>query len=159
MGYNFRDDNPTLGPNASVEIPQGAAAPTNVRLQLLEVISFNAVAAPAAGSISLFVAPSPALYGSYSLVGVSATFTTTSTSGTLDVKKDLNVSQAAGAGTSLLTGTMSLAGTANTTVVGTTITNPATLQLASGDRLSITFGGTLTNLANLCINLYVVRTA
>lgn len=159
MSYSFRDADSVLGPNATVEIPQGAAAPTQVKLQLLEVVSFNAVAAPAAGSISLFVAPSAALYGSYSLVGVSATFSTASTSGTLDVKKDLNVTQAPGAGTSLLTGTMSLSGTANTTVNGTLITNPATLQLAAGDRLSVTFGGTLTNLANLCINLYVVRTA
>lgn len=89
-------------------------------------------------------------------VGVSATFTTTSTSGTLQVEK-CPVGTAAGSGTDLLASTVSLAGTAGVTVSGTLITTKSSLQLATGDRLALDFGGTVTNLVNCNVNLRVKK--
>jgi hypothetical protein len=61
-----------------------------------------------------------------------------------------------GAGTALLTGTMSTAGSANTLVTGTLIATAATLQLAAGDRLSLTLGGTQTGLAGTIVQVGLV---
>lgn len=88
----------------------------------------------------------------YQLVGVSATFQTASTSGTLQVQK-CPVGTAAGSGTALLTGTMSLAGTAGTTVNGTLISTTSSLSFAPTDRLALDFGGTVTNLVGLYITI------
>lgn len=77
---------------------------------------------------------------------ISAAFTTASTSGTLQVEK-LTGTTAPGSGTVLLTGTMSLAGTANTVVSGTPITTVASITCAAGDRVGIVIAGTMTGLA------------
>lgn len=78
--------------------------------------------------------------------GVKEVHSTASTSGTLQIEKCTSTT-APGSGTVLLTGTMSLAGTANTVVSGTLISTVASLTLAAGDRLSIVIAGTMTNLA------------
>lgn len=70
---------------------------------------------------------------------------TASSSGTLQLEKCTGTT-APGSGTTLLTGTMSLAGTANTVVSGTLIATVASLTLAAGDRLSIVIAGTMTSL-------------
>lgn len=89
------------------------------------------------------------------LAGVSATFTTTSTSGTLQVEK-CPVGTAPGSGTDLLTGTVSLSGTANVSVDGTVVTtNDANFDV--GDRIALDFGGTVTGLANLYVTLRFKR--
>ncbi len=79
-------------------------------------------------------------------VGVSVAFTTASTSGTLQIEKCTGTT-APGSGTSLLTGTVSLSGTANTVVSGTRVGTVASYTLAAGDRLGIVIAGTMTNLA------------
>jgi collagen type VII alpha len=86
--------------------------------------------------------------------GVKAVFSTASTSGTLQVEKCTGTT-APGSGTSLLTGTVSLSGTANTVVSGTLIATVASLTLAAGDRLSIVIAGTMTNLAGGRVTLSV----
>lgn len=83
---------------------------------------------------------------------VSAVFATASTSGTLMLQKCTGTT-APGSGTNLLTGTMSLAGTANTVVNGSLSSTVATLTLAAGDRISVTPGGTLTNLAQCQVSV------
>lgn len=80
------------------------------------------------------------------LKAVSEVHSTASTSGTLTVEKCTGTT-APGSGTALLTGTMSLSGTANTVVNGTLIATVASITLAAGDRLSIVIAGTMTNLA------------
>jgi len=72
--------------------------------------------------------------------------TTASSSGTLTVEKATGTT-APGSGTALLTGTMSLAGTANTVVSGTLIATVASLTFAAGDRMNIVIAGTMTGLA------------
>ncbi len=80
------------------------------------------------------------------LVAVSEVHRVASSSGTLQVQK-LTGTTAPGSGTNLLTGTINLAGTANTVAAGTLIATTATKRLAAGDRLGITIGGTMTSLA------------
>ncbi len=89
-------------------------------------------------------------------VGVAVTYTTASTSGTLNVEK-CPVGTAAGSGTDLLSSTIDLSATAGVTYTGTLITTVSSLQLAAGDRLALDFGGTVTNLVNCQINLILKR--
>lgn len=109
----------------------------------------DAGAAPSAGSQTFFLADR-----SYRITGVSTVFSTASSSGTAQVNKETGTT-APGSGTAVLTGTMSLAGTANTVVNGTLVATAATMQLAVGDRLSVTFGGTMTSFAGgvVCVGL------
>lgn len=79
------------------------------------------------------------------LKAVKEVHSTASTSGTLQLEKCTGTT-APGSGSSLLTGTMTLAGTANTVVSGTLVATVATITLAAGDRISIVIAGTMTNL-------------
>lgn len=92
--------------------------------------------------------------GTYKVVGASAVFGTASTSGTLQVEVATGT-QAVGAGTNQLTGTISLAGTANTTVNGTVIASPTTIT--AGARVNLIFAGTVTNLANCVVTVTLQR--
>lgn len=92
--------------------------------------------------------------GTYKIVGVSATFGTASTSGTLQVEVATGT-QAIASGTNQLTGTMSLSGTANTPVNGTVIASPTTI--AAGSRINLIFAGTVTNLANASVRVVLQR--
>lgn len=80
------------------------------------------------------------------LVSVREVHRVASSSGTLQVQK-LTGTTAPGSGTNLLTGTVSLAGTANTVVSGTLIGTTASLRFAAGDRLGTLIAGTMTSLA------------
>jgi hypothetical protein len=90
----------------------------------------------------------------YKVAAVSAVFGTTSTSGTLQVEVATGT-QAVAAGTNQLTGTVSLSGTANTTVNGTLIASPTTIS--AGARVNLIFAGTVTNLANCVITVALQR--
>lgn len=111
----------------------------------------NQVAA-ASYAVSHTVFVNPNLTATYVIEGVSAVFTTASTSGTLQVEVATGT-QAVASGTNQLTGTMSLAGAGNTTVNGTVIASPTTIT--AGSRINLIFAGTVTNLANceVCIAL------
>lgn len=91
----------------------------------------------------------------YQLVSVSESHTVASSSGTLMVEKCTGTT-APGSGTAQLTGTVSLAGAANTTLSGTLLTAP-TINYAKGDRVSLKFAGTMTSLANSCITVVLKR--
>lgn len=165
MSYNVRDDNALLGPLAGVEINNGAGAPLIALLQVMEPVTFIAQAAANAINSTIFIAPPapsaasgfPPL-GGYQLVGLSAVWSTASTSGTVTVEKATGT-QAPGSGTVLLTGTINTATAANTVANGTVITNINTRTLAPGDRLNLVFSGTETNLVDLAVIAYMVRTS
>lgn len=92
--------------------------------------------------------------GTYQVAAASVVFGTASTSGTMQVEVATGT-QAVGAGANQLTGTMSLAGTANTTVNGTVIASPTTIS--AGARVNIIIGGTMTSLANCAVNVLLQR--
>lgn len=79
------------------------------------------------------------------ITAVRVVFGIASVSGTLNIEK-LTGTTAPGSGTALLTGTISLAGTANTVLSGTLTSTTADLQFAAGNRLGIVLAGTLTSL-------------
>jgi hypothetical protein len=164
----FRDENPVFGPGAQVEIPTGGTAPTLVNLQVFEAIAISNVAAAGAVNQVLFTTPqnfSNATAGSfgsgkYALMGVAVRFSTTSTSGTLQIEKTPSAT-AVGSGTNILSGTVSLSGTANTVVFGypSSSVAAATNLLSNGDSFSAIFAGTLTGLVGMTITLYIARVA
>lgn len=91
----------------------------------------------------------------YKLLSVKEVHGVASTSGTLMVEKCTGTT-APGSGTAALTGTVSLAGTANTVVSGTLNTDTS-IQFAAGDRISIKIAGTMTNLAGGVLTLTYQR--
>lgn len=138
-------------------IKTGAATQgsTSILIPTYEYITDNqnqVAAASYAVSHSIFV--NDTVSGTYQIVAVAASFGTTSTSGTLQVEVATGT-QAIGAGTNQLTGTMSLSGTANTTVNGTIIASPTTI--AAGNRINLIFAGTVTGLANATVNVVLKR--
>lgn len=163
MSYNVRDDNAVFGPATSVEINNGAGAPLLAKLQVMEPVTFLAATAAGAVTQTIFICPPSASaasgfppLGTYQVVGASLVFSTASASGTYQVEKAIGTT-APGSGTNLLTGTMSTAGTANTVVNGTVVTNPNTLTLNPGDRINVVTGGTQTSLVDLAIMIYMIR--
>jgi hypothetical protein len=131
----------------------GAAAGQTVILPVYETIQVLGLGASSA-SLSAFVNDN--VSGQYVIAGVTATFGTASSSGTLQVEVATGT-QATGSGTNQLTGTVSLAGTANTPVNGTLIAAPTTI--AAGSRVNVILGGTLTGLANGAIAIVLQRVA
>jgi len=96
----------------------------------------------------------PTVGGTYKITAATVTFGTASSSGTMQVEVATGT-QAIGAGTNQLTGTMSLAGTANTPVNGTVIASPTTI--AAGNRINVILAGTLTSLANCVVTISLSR--
>lgn len=87
---------------------------------------------------------------SFIVNSVSVRFGTASTSGTLQIEV-AGAAVAVGSGTSQLSSTISLAGTANTNNAGSLIGQPTVIT--PGAALNAVLGGTLTNLANCCITI------
>lgn len=110
----------------------------------------STTAAPASGSVGTFFIANRA----YRVKAVSAIEATFGTSETYDVYKDTGTN-APGAGTSVLTGVMTMA-VSNTRVVGTVSTTVATVTLAAGDRLSYKVAGTVGLAAGLAISVTLV---
>lgn len=113
-------------------------------------VSHSAAAAADVVNQAVFVADRD-----YVLVGVRAIWETASTSGTLQITKATGTT-ACGSGTSLMASTINLAGTANTVNTGTLTATAANLLIASGNRLCLSVGGTLTNQAGLGVQLALV---
>lgn len=107
-----------------------------------------------AGSTTIYVQSNEGT--TYQVVAATVTFSTTSSSGTIQVNVDSSTN-APGAGTAQLSSAMSLAGTANTPVNGTVIASPT--SIAAGSRISYTTGGTLTGLAGCVLTVVLKRTA
>ena len=94
----------------------------------------------------------------YELVDFSEIHGTASSSGTVMPEKASGTT-AVGSGTDLLTGTVSLAGTANTKVTGTLVSSASTRKFVTGDRLGLDFGGTMTSLAGCVIQIVFRRSS
>lgn len=115
----------------------------------------NQVAAASyAASHTIFVNDN--VSGTYRIAGVTATFGTASSSGTLQVEVATGT-QAIASGTNQLTGTISLAGTANTPVNGTLVAVASLTTISAGARVNLIFGGTVTSLANATISVVLQR--
>lgn len=138
---------------------QGGFQENNILLPKYEIINDtqNQVAAASyAVSHTIFVCDN--VSGSYVVAGVTATFGTASGSGTLQCEVATGT-QATGSGTNQLTGTISLAGTANTPVNGTVVAAANLTTIAAGCRVNLIFAGTVTSLANCNVNVVLQRIA
>lgn len=160
----FRDEIQVIGPQAQIELPNGASAPTLVYVSPVQMVDVQGLSATSTSQSVFAAPPAPSAasgflpLGQYSLVAVTVAYGTASASGTLQVEKTPS-GTAVGSGTNLLTGTINLASTPNTTFNGTLVSSPTTLQLNPGDRISLVLGGTLTSLANCAVSLFLARTA
>lgn len=135
----------------------GTLAGTFVVLPMFETEQYvqgPAAASAYAVSTSIFVCDQ--VDGTYQVAAVEVVFGTTSSSGTLQVEVATGT-QAIASGTNQLTGTVSLAGTANTAVAGTVIATPT--AITAGSRVNLIFAGTVTGLANCVINVVLQRIA
>ena len=153
----FRDESPILNVNAAVDdsvaltsatfTPQQVAIPSKLSGAWAE--SFSPLAA-ANTSFATFVAPY-----AVRVLAVYARFGVTSSSGTLKLE-DTPSGTAVGSGTALMSATMSLSGTANTNVNGTSSLIAAPI-VPAGDSLSIILAGTLTGLANCVVTIILQK--
>lgn len=121
-------------------------------IEPLQDVQNQVAAASWAVSHTIFVNDN--VSGTYKVSAVSAVFGTASSSGTLQVEVATGTT-AVGSGTNQLTGTMSLSGTANTTVNGTVIASPTTIT--AGARVNLIFGGTVTSLANAVVSVLLTK--
>lgn len=87
------------------------------------------------------------------VVSITARHRVASTSGTMDLVKAADGTALSG-GTSLLTATMSNAGTAATKVTGSLVTTINGTVIPKDSALGLVFGGTLTNLLDLDVTVY-----
>lgn len=139
----FRNEAPILGDGTQVADNYS----TNLyKVPKRETVTVSGLGA-SSGSQAVFVVPTN---DSFVLDAVATSFGTASSSGTLQVEYAPS-GTATGSGTNQLTGTVSLAGTANTPVFGTVISAPTVAT--SGGRFNIILGGTLTSLANCAVTL------
>lgn len=81
----------------------------------------------------------------------------TAAAGTTVTVEKLTSAQAKAAGVNVLSGTLSMAGTADTPIAGSPSTTVANARLKPGDRLGLVDAGTLTGLADLNVTLQLVE--
>jgi hypothetical protein len=141
-----------LGAQIDVKAPPGGTAAG--KLVLLPTYETEQVFGLGASSTSQTIFVCDTVSGSFQIAAVSVSFGTASTSGTLQVEVATGT-QAVGSGTNQLSSTVSLSGTANTTVNGVIVATPTTI--AAGNRINIILAGTLTSLANACVTLILQR--
>lgn len=163
MSFNFRDDAGLFGPNASIEIPNGASAPASYKMQLVEMCQYNAINVANVSNTVVFTAPPAASVatgalplGQYSLVEVNARWSanTGANAATLQVVQAPS-GTAVGSGTNLLATAINLQTTADT--ISTAFPANPNLVLSPGDSLGLLFTGTLTGLANIAVTVVVAR--
>ncbi len=130
----------------------GALAGSTVITPMFEPFQVQLTASSASQTIYV----NDNISGTFVVSGVTASFGTASTSGTLQVEVATGT-QAIASGTNQLTGTVSLAGTANTPVNGTVIAAPTTI--AAGSRVNLIIAGTMTNLVAGIVTVTLQRTA
>lgn len=92
--------------------------------------------------------------GTFKVAGVTTSFSTASTSGTVQVEVATGT-QAPASGTNQLTGALALSGTANTATNGVLVAAPTTI--AAGNRINVIIAGTMTNLVNGIVTISLQR--
>jgi hypothetical protein len=168
MSYTVRDDNAIFGPLAAVEYPNGAGASVIGCIQNFEPIELIASAATLQAFNTVFIAPPapstatnlPALGQKYQIVGVSYYYSTASTSGTMSIEV-VPAGTANGSGTNVLsTANVSLSTAATTTPNNATLNaNIDNLFILPNSRVNVNSAGTLTNLVDLAVMIYITRIA
>lgn len=112
----------------------------------------STTATPSTGSIVPFFIANRA----YRVKAVRVKEVTVGTSETLTFHKDPS-GTAAGSGTAILTGAITLGGSSNNVpIAGSLVTTVASLTMAAGDSLSFTIGGTVGSAAGLGISVMLV---
>lgn len=92
----------------------------------------------------------------FQVTSVRAVFEVASVSGAITVEK-LTGTTAPGGGTAMLTGTLSLVGTADAVLSGALTATTSVLQLAAGNRIGIVLSGTLTSLIGAVVTIGLKR--
>ena len=112
----------------------------------------STTACPASSAIVSFFTANRA----YRIKAVRCKEVTVGTSETFTFHKDAS-GTAAGGGTAILTGAITLGGTSNNTPVAGTLSGTlATIAMAAGDSLSFTVGGTVGSAAGLNVSVLLV---
>lgn len=152
----FQLDYPQLGPGATIDVSDqgvsgsGANIQTFVKIPRTHTISVPNLSSSSTSFIA-FVSDQ-----TYQIYDVSVSFGTASSSGTLSVEVAPS-GTAVGSGTAVLSSTISLSGTHNTPVYGTLVTNIDSLQIVKGSMVNVLLAGTLTNLADCCVTIQLIR--
>ncbi len=174
MSYNVRDDNAIFGPNAMIELPNGASASTLGKLLVVEYATFQAPTAtqlPASGYYPLFICPPlpsvasvlPPLGGKFQVAGISVVYSTGATGAATIAFENCAAGTANGSGSNVLSATtFSIAQGTNagsSTPYNLTLnTNIDNLQLTDNSRLNMLTGSTATTgLVNFSVAVYLLR--
>jgi hypothetical protein len=114
-------------------------------------VSYNVAANASIGTTAFFIADQ-----AYTVTGINYSHKTQGTgTAVCSVTHDTGT-QAAGAGTSVQTGTFACTTIVNNTVTAGVLTGTTSvLTLAAGDRLSVLFSGTTTTLAGVVVTVYL----
>lgn len=153
VGGTAAGGNINLVPGAAVSTGTPGEVVVNGVAGITEVNWFqplSSTACPASAAVgNIFIANR-----AYRIKGVRASLVLQGTSVTVNITKESGTT-APGAGTTILTGNMSLA-VSNTVVTGTLVSTVATLLMAAGDRLSFTIGGTVGAATGLTMTVLLV---
>lgn len=165
----FKDENPVLGPLTSVKELSGFGAGNPVvnyyKPQTREIVAFVQASATIPATQYIYVAPFAC-----QVINVKVTLSALSTSGTLAVTRvpqaSLPLAPTTAVGTS---GVLNVLGVAtvnigsggitanNFNVPGLNTGSGAPLVLAAGDAIAVQFGGTLTSLTGLLVQIEIVQ--
>lgn len=169
MSYNVRDDNATFGPGAGVEIPNGAGASTQAKLQLFAPIQFNAQTATgfaASTNYTVYInplAPSnasslPPLGAQYQILGATHFYSTAATGAATYNIEVCPSGTANGSGRNAVTNAALNTTLSNAPAALTLSTNVDNLVVNPGDRINLVVGATATTaLVDFCVTIYLAR--
>jgi hypothetical protein len=171
MSYSVRDDNATFGAGASVEIPNGAGASTQVKLQIFEALVFTAETAtsfaastdytiyisPLAPSNASLIAP---LGAQYQILGATHFYSTAATGAATYTVEVCPSGTANGSGRTAISGAALNTALANAPANLTLSTNVDNLVVNPGDRINLNVGSTATTaLVDFNVTIYLGRVA
>lgn len=91
----------------------------------------------------------------WKIIGVNVVFSTAGGAGATITAEVATGTTAMGSGVAQLTAPIPLTGAANTTVTGTLLASPTTIT--AGARVNLIFAGTVTGLANACVEIEFQR--
>jgi hypothetical protein len=171
MSYNVRDDAAIFGPNASVELLNGAGAPTIAKMQVVEPAIFTAgVASEFVESdyYTIFLSPPlpsnasalQPLGGKFQVAGASMYYSTAATGAAVLNVEICPPGTANGSGNNVLsTAGVALNTAATTTPTNLTLnTNVDDLQLVENARLNVyANGAATTGLVDFIFVAYLIR--
>lgn len=171
MSYNVRDDNATFGPAASVELPNGAGAPTIANLQLFEAVVFSAQTAAAfaaSTTYTIYLAPlAPGastgivpLGAQYKIAGATQFYSTAAGSAATYTIEVCPSGTANGSGRTAATAPALNTALTNAPANITLSTNLNNVVVNAGDRINLVVGATATtSLVDFCVSIYLIRVA